>query len=108
MDERVTSGRPSGDSRTGRRMFTWLRQAGLRILEAGSSDWTVFPRDGVYPADEAYFLRHILSFFSQSLKGRPELDEQVLAAWLAVREEQIERGELVFIAHQFDFLVAAA
>jgi hypothetical protein len=107
MDERVTAGRPSGDSRTGRRMFTWLREAGLRILEAGSSDWTVYPRERGYLADEAYFLRHILSFFSQSLQGRPEIEGKELAAWLAARERQIERGELTFIAHQFDFLVAA-
>jgi SAM-dependent methyltransferase len=107
MDERVTAGRPSGDSRTGRRMFTWLREAGMRILEAGSSDWAVYPREGRYPADEAYFLRHILSFFSQSLQGRPELEKEELAGWLAEREQQIERGELVFIAHQFDFLVEA-
>ncbi len=107
MDERVTAGRPSGDSRTGRRMFTWLREAGLRILEAGSSDWTVYPREQGYLADEAYFLRHILQFFSQSLQGRPELEEKELEIWLAARERQIERGELTFIAHQFDFLVAA-
>jgi SAM-dependent methyltransferase len=107
MDERVTAGRVSGDSRTGRKMFTWLREAGLRILEAGSSDWTVFPRDGSYQADEAYFLRFILSFFSQSLKGNPELENKELSEWLVEREKQIVRGELVFMAHQYDFLVEA-
>jgi SAM-dependent methyltransferase len=105
MDERAAAGHPSAGSRTGRRMFTWLRESGLRILEAGSSDWSVYPREGGYPADEAYFLRYILSFFSQSLNGRVELVQDDFAAWLAEREQQIERGELVFIAHQFDFLV---
>jgi SAM-dependent methyltransferase len=107
MDERVTGGQPSGDSRTGRRLFTWLPAAGLRILEAGSSDWTVYATDGRYRGDEAYFLRFILGFFWQSLRDRPELERGELEGWLAARLSQIEHGELVFIAHQIDFLVQA-
>jgi len=33
------------------------------------------------------------------------LDANTFADWLSKRREQIERGELVFIAHQMDFLV---
>lgn len=105
MDERITGGQPSGDSRTGRRLFAHLRQAGVEVLEAGASDWVVFPRQGGYPASEAYFLHFILHFFEGSLKGSPDLDQRRFAAWLATRHAQIERAELVYIAHQMDFLV---
>ena len=106
MDERLTAGKISGDSRTGRHLFTWLRQAGLRILEAGSSDWLVYAQDGQYPADEAYFLGCILHFFEDSLGRRAELAATDLSRWLTLRREQVQRGELVLIAHQFDFLVS--
>ncbi len=105
MDERVVNGQPSGDSRTGRHLFTHLRRAGAEILEAGASDWVVFPRQGGYPAGEAYFLHHILYFFESSLRDHPELDQQRFAAWLTARHAQVERAELVYIAHQIDFLV---
>jgi hypothetical protein len=105
MDARVTGGQPSGDSRTGRHLFSHLRQVGAEILDAGASDWVVFPRQGGYPADEAYFLHHILYFFESSLKGYPDLDQRRFAEWLTARHAQVERGELVYIAHQMDFLV---
>ena len=60
--------------------------------------------NGKYPADEAYFLRFILHFFEESLTGHPRLDADVFAIWLKERHAQIERGELVYIAHQMDFL----
>ena len=102
MDDRPTG----GDSRSGRRLFTWLPQAGFSILEAGSSDWAVFPQQGAYQADEAYFLHFILHFFESSLSGHAALAGEPFADWLAVRRAQIETGQLVFLAHQFDFLAA--
>ncbi len=100
MDARTPHGRYAG-----RRLFTHLRQAGAEILQAGSSDWVVYAdAHGAYPADEAYFLHHILHFFADSLHQHPTLDPAQLAAWLAERHEQIERGELVYIAHQLDFI----
>ncbi|MGZ6315825.1 MAG: hypothetical protein ACXWNQ_01065 [Anaerolineales bacterium] len=100
MDRR-TSG---GDSRAGRHLFGHLRYAGAEILAAGSSDWAVYGTRGKYPADEDYFLHFILHFLEESLTGSPELDPAVFAAWLAQRRGQIERGELIYIAHQLDFL----
>jgi predicted O-methyltransferase YrrM len=38
MDQRVLDGKPSGDSRAGRHLFTHLRIAGVEVLAAGSSD----------------------------------------------------------------------
>ncbi len=100
MDKRRTG----GDSRSGRHLFGHLRAAGADILAAGPSDWVVYPRDGKYPAEEAHFLQYILNFFEESLASHPELDAADFARWLQQRRRQIERGELVYIAHQMDFL----
>ena len=102
MDQRAAG----GDSRSGRRLFTWLPQAGFEILAAGSSDWAVLPRRGAYPADEAYFLNFILHFFDLTLSGHPALAAEPFGEWLAARQAQLERGQLVYLAHQFDFLAA--
>lgn len=104
MDERITDGKPSGDSRSGRHLFHLLPAAGVEILAAGSSDWVVHSHKGHYPEDEAYFLHCILHFFESTLTGHPELDRRAFADWLAARRDQIARGELVYIAHQMDFL----
>ena len=104
MDARRIEGRHAGDSRAGRHLFTALPQAGGHILAAGASDWVIFPRQGVYPVEEAYFLHFIVHFFEESLRGHPALDPQCFSAWIAERHAQIERGELVYIAHQIDFL----
>jgi len=106
MDERVRYGRPAGDSRTGRRLFRNLRAAGAPALAAGSSDWVVSAGpDGNYPDDEAYFLRSILGTIQNALRGRQDRVEPAdLANWLAVRGRQLAAGELVYIAHQLDFV----
>jgi protein-L-isoaspartate O-methyltransferase len=106
MDERVRYGRPAGDSRTGRGLFHHLRDAGAPVLAAGSSDWVVSAGpDGNYPGDEAYFLHSILSTIQNALRSRPDWVEPAdLADWLAVRGRQLAVGELVYIAHQLDFV----
>jgi hypothetical protein len=101
MDERPTG----GDSLCGRHLLSHLNRLGARILAAGPSDWVVYPRDGTYPQDEAYFLEYILHFFEESLSNHPELDAHAFQAWLATRRAQIRKGELVYMAHQLDFLV---
>jgi SAM-dependent methyltransferase len=105
MDERVRYGRPAGDSRTGRRLFRYLRDAGAPALAAGSSDWVVSAGpDGNYPDDEAYFVRCILSTIQNALRSREDRVEPAdLTDWLAVRSRQLAAGELVYIAHQLDF-----
>ncbi|HEX5298556.1 MAG TPA: class I SAM-dependent methyltransferase [Streptosporangiaceae bacterium] len=105
MDERVRYGRPAGDSRTGRRLFRYLRDAGAPALAAGSSDWVVSAGpDGKYPDDEAYFVRCILNTIQNALRSREDrVDPADLADWLAVRGRQLAAGELVYIAHQLDF-----
>jgi hypothetical protein len=104
MDERPTG----GDSRMGRKLFEHLQTVEAEILAAGASDWVVYAREGKYPADEKYFLQFILHFFESSLKNREKLDAVTLQGWLAKRHEQIDCGDLVYIAHQMDFLARPA
>jgi hypothetical protein len=106
MDERVRYGRPAGESRTGRRLFHYLRATGAPAVAAGSSDWVVYPDpDGNYPADEAYFLRSILNTIRDALRNRLDwVEPAVLADWLSVRYRQLAGGELVYLAHQLDFV----
>ena len=101
MDTRPTG----GDSQSGRHLFGHLRSVGAEILAAGASDWVIHAMNGNYPEEEAYFLYFILHFFEESLVGHPELEAEAFTHWLQERRAQIERGELVYIAHQIDFLV---
>jgi len=103
MDARASG----GDSRAGRHLFNHLQAAGAHVLAAGASDWVVHGVNGKYPADEKYFLHFILHFFEESLAGRAELDAVAFANWMKERRAQIERGQLVYIAHQMDFLAKA-
>ncbi len=104
MDERMTDGERSGDSRSGRHLFGYLRQAGATILAAGGSDWVVFARENGYPADERYFLQFIVETIRRALWDHPALDQSQFAEWIKLRQAQIEAGTLVYIAHQLDFL----
>jgi SAM-dependent methyltransferase len=113
MDERVRYGRPAGESQTGRHLFHHLRAAGAPALAAGSSDWVVHAGpDGNYPGDEAYFLRSILNTIQnalgsnhQAVRDRADQVESAdLAGWLAERRRQLAAGELVYVAHQLDFV----
>jgi SAM-dependent methyltransferase len=104
MDTRRDRGRPSGSSLTGRRLFQTLKAAGARVVAAGSSDWVVFPGPYGYPGDEAYFLHFIIDTISRALHGHPELAGSRFQAWIAQRHRQIESRELIYVAHQLDFL----
>jgi len=104
IDQRVLDGKPSGDSRAGRRLFAHLRTAAVDVLAAGGSDWVVFAGANGYPADEAYFLHDIIHTIDLVLTGHPHLEAERLGAWVAQRHAQIEQGALVYIAHQLDVL----
>ncbi|WP_331234897.1 class I SAM-dependent methyltransferase [Natronorarus salvus] len=93
MDERT------GHSETGRRLLTALPTSGMELLAAGGSDWIVFPP---YSADEAYFLAHLTEFVRRELVDadpNPEVER-----WVETRRSQIEREELVLVAHNLDVL----
>jgi SAM-dependent methyltransferase len=104
MDDRQVNGQHSGDSQTGRHMFSHLRDAGAKLLSVGASDWVVYPNIDGYPEDEAFFLQCILDFFEHTLKGHIDLNQGELENWVQERRRQVERAELTYIAHQLDFL----
>jgi SAM-dependent methyltransferase len=104
MDERITAGRPSGDSQAGRHLFAHLKDAGANILAAGASDWVVYPTVQGYPGDEAYFLHFIINTIAGALADHPDLDPMRFQEWIAARHAQVERLELVYVAHQLDFV----
>ncbi len=103
MDERRINSQPAGHSQTGRRLFHALPAAGVALQAAGASDWVVHSVGDAYPQEEAYFLRCILHFVADTLLGHPDLDQAAFRRWLETRQAQIEQGELVYFAHQFDF-----
>ena len=104
MDQRRLAGHRSGDSRSGRHLFTPLRMLGVDILAAGSSDWIIFAGPQGYLGDEAYFLHFIVHTIGTALRGHSQLDPGRLTHWIAQRHAQIETGSLVYIAHQLDVL----
>lgn len=103
MDTRIIGGKLSGDSRTGRHFFHHAYSLGAKIIEAGSSDWVVFPGPDGYPGDEAYFLHFLLNTVGLALQDRRELNAERLAAWIRERHSQVDAQTLVYIAHQMDF-----
>jgi len=102
MDQRRVEGRLTGGSRTGRRLLARLSAAGAAVLAAGSSDWVVFPGDGGYLGDEAYFLHFIIHTVDLALQGHPALDAAAFRTWVKERHEQIRRSELIYLARQLD------
>ncbi len=104
MDQRLNQGQPSGDSRTGRHLLSNLQQMGGILLAAGSSDWVVYGGPDGYLADEAFFLHFIIHTIDTSLRDHPDLDPNRFSNWVAERHAQIERGQLIFVAHQLDIL----
>jgi SAM-dependent methyltransferase len=103
MDARIIRGKPSGDSKTGRHFFNHAYAFGGQILDAGASDWVVFPGPQGYPGDEAYFLRFLVNTMYLALRDRPELDAARFKEWIGERHAQVDAGKLIFIAHQMDF-----
>lgn len=102
MDKRTVNGRPTGGSRTGRSLLRILKNQGLQILDVGSSDWICLAGEEGYGRDEALFLHFIVDTIGEALTGHPLLDGKGFSQWLELRHRQIEKGRLIFIAHQLD------
>lgn len=103
-DRRTLSGLATGGSQAGRALLEEIPRAGLEIAAAGSSGWVVYPQEGGYPEDVAYFLHHIINFVWEALSERSIVFSAGLEEWVADRHRQIEIGELIYIAHQLDVL----
>ncbi|HHP7234328.1 MAG TPA: hypothetical protein ACFCUC_06835 [Desulfobacterales bacterium] len=104
MDERRISGRPSGNSRTGRLLLQRLVGGNTRVLAAGSSDWVVFPQQGGYPPGEADFLHYLIDTIADQLDGHRRIDAARLREWTRRRHRQVDEGILIFVAKQLDVL----
>jgi hypothetical protein len=76
----------------------------MQILDAGASDWVIFAGPNGYRQDETYFLHHILDNIGQALQDCSELNSGRLNDWVSKRHNQVENNELVYIAHQIDFV----
>ncbi|WP_336338430.1 class I SAM-dependent methyltransferase [Haloarcula brevis] len=97
--------KPGGDSRAGDDVLDRLQRLdGATLTAVGGSDWVVRPVDGAYPADEAYFLRHILDTIEGAVREVTGDDFDALDDWLASRREQVAAAELLYATHQLDFL----
>ncbi len=98
-----------GGSQAGRDLLTALPDAGYDVLATGGADWIVRPREGGYPHDEATFLESLLETIDGALADYPEieLDASSRRRWLEARRDQLERGELVLVAHHLDVLARA-
>ena len=86
-----------GNSKTGRQLFHALRKESVEILEMGSSDWIVYPKNDKYEAEEHFFLNYIVTMIEKSV-GKGALE------WAISRRQDINQGRLVYIAHQLDCL----
>lgn len=99
-------GIPEGEYCSGRKLAPIWQRCGGRILSLGSSNWVIYPRDGKYRREECYFLKNILNFVVQSLSGCSEIGTEELSRWIRERGRHLENGELIFAAHNLDFLGA--
>lgn len=95
-----------GSSRAGRRLVTRLPAHGYDVLAAGGADWLVRPHESGYPADEATFLGHLLETIDGALAdySSEALEPAARERWVERRRRELERGELVLVAHHLDVL----
>jgi SAM-dependent methyltransferase len=87
---------------TGRHLLEHLPKMGVEIIDAGPSDWLVRPIDGAYPADEAYFLRYLIETVRRAVRESTSVSAGEVDGWASGRHTQVDRGELWFMAHQWD------
>lgn len=94
-----------GSSRAGRELLGAVPDAGYDVLAAGGSDWVVGAGEGE-TADEATVTRYLLETIDDALADYPEdvLAPATRERWLETRRRQLERGELVVLAHHLDVL----
>jgi SAM-dependent methyltransferase len=103
MEQRMLHGHQFGDRHTGRHLFQNIQTCGGKIIASGSSDWIVYPGSSGYNHDEAYFLHFIIHTIYRALDNHAELDDHRFEDWIRLRHDQIDRQDLVYIAHQLDY-----
>lgn len=112
-----------GDPNAGRTLLESISEAGGELLATGGADWLVRPTDGVYPHDERLVLDSLLSTITESVAavtsgepgpefsanhaGSEALDTGELEQWASLRREQLDSGQLLFLAHNLDVLAVS-
>lgn len=96
--------KPGGCSRAAGEVFAHLQRSDGVTVDAAGSDWVVSPDDGTYPADEAFFLRHILDTIEDAVGEMTDGGSETLERWLRCRRNQLDGGELLYLTHQLDLL----
>lgn len=104
MDATEKASGTTGDSRAGRHLLVAVPETGGEVLAAGGSDWVVTPTGGEYEADEAVFLHHLVDTVEGALADDDAVDDDELSSWTRTRHDQIDAGELAYVAHQLDVL----
>jgi SAM-dependent methyltransferase len=103
MDKRKDDRSAYPRSHTGREVLQLLLDMkNVEIIEAGSSDWVVFPRRGGYTKDERDFLRYIFDIIEGALSNVDSIEPDDLKEWIQIRQGQIDNCEMVLITHQLD------
>jgi SAM-dependent methyltransferase len=102
VDQRLIKGVKCCTRYSGLLLFNEIIKNKGVIVEVGSSDWCVFPRDNKYRFREDYFLHYIIDTIENALYNEPSLSREILLQWINKRHQQIDRGELIFITHQLD------
>lgn len=103
MDIR-SSDKKQGGSRCGSQLFSEIYLAGGQILESGSSDWVIFPGENNYHPDEKYFVECIIKTAARAITETGDISEQEVALWVHRKLDQLYSNQLIFQAHQLDFM----
>ncbi len=98
--------RPTGGSQTGSELLVTLPDRGWDVQSTGGSDWIVRPNGDGYPGLEREFVAHLLETIEGALA---DFEPDVIAPttrerWFDRRRRELDRGELVFVAHNLDVL----
>jgi SAM-dependent methyltransferase len=94
----------------GRRHVLALRAAGFEIAEIGSSDWIIPPRGEGPTPEERELIDTILGIMDEAVSAQlstaPDaaITRDELNEWIRRRRVQLDAGEILFEAHQMDFI----
>jgi SAM-dependent methyltransferase len=106
MDEHGQDPHLHRRSQTGRDLIRWLEEMDVRILDIGCSDWVVAPMESGYSEEERTFLHSIIGMVEAELHGDGGIDAADLDGWVERRHDQVEKGIMIYIAHQLDVVGA--
>jgi SAM-dependent methyltransferase len=105
MERRESKNGPIGGSKSGRRILQCVVNTDdLQLIEAGPSDWLVYPRNHEYTEAERYFIDYMLHTIEQELKSESEILSSEFYQWIEQRREHLQQGKLTFMTHQLDIL----